>query len=160
MLDFVSSIVWQPWLCCFTKTQQIEFLSKSTRKEKNLTPQELIEAMLKKHVSSLFCYLQAITWFQFVVTMYGEKDPAWKRRKTLHHQIGFLISHLVTIPLGTTQRYMRYVWGRQGRSGLEICHIHKTPALGNVPIFSFASGLFSAIFLLLACLSFFCVSSS
>lgn len=36
----------------FTKTQQIEILSKSTRKEKDLIPQELIKAMLKKQVFS------------------------------------------------------------------------------------------------------------
>lgn len=108
---------------------------------------------------SLFCYLEAITWFQFVVTMYGEKDPLWKRGKTLHHQIGFLISHLVTIPFGPTQRSDLFDDFRVGAAG-DLPHPQNSRTQLCFNLLLCFSGLFSTIFLLLACLSFFCVSSS
>lgn len=63
------------------------------------------EKIKNKSLPSLFCYLEAKTWFHFFVTMYGKKDPFSEiRGERLHHQIDFPISHLVTIPFGTTQR--------------------------------------------------------
>lgn len=68
-----------------------------------------------------------------------------ERGKTLHHQIGFLISHLVTIPFGTTQRSDMFDDFRVGAAG-DLPHPQNsgTP-LGFNRLLCF-SGLFSAIF--------------